>query len=1114
MSEEILEHLMNLFGILAKQGGGASEVEMDFVRKFLSDQIASAKVEEYLEKFKEKAAERAQFDETAGRIVVDMKDSMKTIKICRAANKALSKEQKVVVFVRLFEMERVYDKAYAGNGKKVAVKAWKGKSKKECEELDVEELADNIIKLREEVIKSAGEIFTLAKDEIDNIKLFCNTSLPKQKPESELIGICPVLDKADFLIADESADDAYVHACHIVDNTLEGYLAILRIGSANLYFLKYEGSKEVSINGLTVNPGTIYPLPSGSFVKTPRGLLYYTDIAARLTRETNVQKISFEVNHLWFRFKTGGIGLRDVNMAEEQGKLVGIMGASGAGKTTLLNVLCGNEAPWKGEVLINGLNLHTQKEELEGVIGLIPQDDLLIEELTVYQNLYYSAKLCFKGLSEAEIDAKVEKTLKDLGLYERKDLQVGSPLNKMISGGQRKRLNIALELIREPGILFVDEPTSGLSSRDSENVMNLLRELALKGKLVFVVIHQPSSDIYKMFDKMFILDTGGYPVYYGNPTESIIHFKREDNQTNADLGQCPTCGNVNPELVFNILDASEKDEYGNTTSRRKKSAEDWNKIYNEKILPKVPQVQTVTEKPPKSLDIPGWFKQFWIYTQRDFWAKISNTQYIALNILEAPILGFVLAYLIRYIVDPDSDVYIFRENANIPIYIFMGTVVAIFFGLIVSAEEIFKDAKILKRERFLNLSRSAYLMSKIFILMGLSAIQMFLFVVVGNAEISFQGMNFEFWLMLFSVSVSSNILGLIISSTFNSIVTIYIMIPLIMIPQMVLGGAMFTFDKLNKDISAVDKVPLLAEIIPARYAYEGLIVWQYKNNKFEKVFFDDELMEHQADFKTVYYLPKIKDVLEDAHQAYLAQKFDDKQYLVDLALVANELGKETRRQPTINFGCLDKINADDFNNEVYQQALEYIESLDKFYQAQFMEANSKRERKINYYLENQRDIYNALKNDFYNESVSDVVTKTFDKSKILRDGDRLIQIKDPIYQIPEPEGLLPFRSHFFAPYKYFFGTYIETLWFNILSVWLISAFLYGLLYYDVVRRCFEMLGDIDFKKRLSPLTNKIDALRQRMAENARKRREAKAANKAKKEENKEAKKAEEKKAEA
>ncbi len=1067
MSEEILEHLMNLFGILAKQGGGASDVEVSFLRKFLGEQIASAKVEEYLEKFKEKASERAQFDETAGRIVVDMKDSMKTLKICRAANKALSKEQKVVVLVRLFEMEKVYDTAYSGHS--VSVKAWKGKSRKEAEELDVEENAETIIKLREEVVKTAGETFTLAKDEIDSIKLFCNTKT-SDGPQTSL-------DRPDFLIADAQPDDAYVNACHIVDNTLDGTLAILRIGSANLFFLKYDGPRDVSINGLTVNPETVYPLPSGSFVKTPRGLLYYTDIAARLSKETNVQKISFEVNHVWFRFKTGGIGLRDINMYEEQGKLVGIMGASGAGKTTLLNVLCGNEAPSEGDVLINGLNLHTQKDQLEGVIGLIPQDDLLIEELTVYQNLYYSAKLCFKNLSEDEINAKVDKTLKDLGLYERKDLQVGSPLNKMISGGQRKRLNIALELIREPGILFVDEPTSGLSSRDSENVMNLLRELALKGKLVFVVIHQPSSDIYKMFDKMFILDTGGYPVYYGNPTESIIHFKTEDNQTNADVGQCPTCGNVNPELVFNILDASEKDEYGNTTNRRKKSSQDWNKIYQEKVLPKVPRVQTVTERPPKSLDIPGWFKQFIIYTKRDFWAKIANTQYIALNIIEAPVLGFVLAYLIRYIVDPDSDVYIFRENANIPIYIFMGTVVAIFFGLIVSAEEIFKDAKILKREKFLNLSRSAYLMSKICILMGLSAIQMLLFVLVGNWEISFRGMNPEFWLMLFSVAVSSNVLGLIISSTFNSIVTIYIMIPLIMIPQMVLGGAMFTFDKLNKDISSVDKVPLVAEIIPARYAYEGLIVYQYKNNKFERAFFDDELAERQADFKTVYYLPRIKDVLEDVQSARKRNRTEEKQYLIDLALLHNELGKEVRHQPSVKFSCLDKLNAENFNDEVYSQTAEYIDALNDLYQAQFMKANGERERKINYYLENQRDIYNNLKNDYYNEAVSDVVTKTFDKNKILRDGDRLIQIKDPIYQMPEPEGILRFRSQFFSPKKYFFGFYIETLWFNIIAVWVITAVLYAILYYDLARRAFESISDIDFKKKLAPLTAFLEKLK-------------------------------------
>src|SRR5690606_36569675 len=136
----------------------------------------------------------------------------------------------------------------------------------------------------------------------------------------------------------------------------------------------------------------------------------------------------------------------------------------------------------------------------------VSQDDLLIEELTVYENLFYNARLCFGNLTDLEIAKRCDEVLADLGLSETRNLKVGSPLDKTISGGQRKRLNISLELIREPSVLFVDEPTSGLSSRDSENIMDLLKELALKGKLIFVVIHQPSSDFYKMFDKLMILD--------------------------------------------------------------------------------------------------------------------------------------------------------------------------------------------------------------------------------------------------------------------------------------------------------------------------------------------------------------------------------------------------------------------------------------------------------------------------------------------------------------------------------------------------------------------------------------------------------------------------------
>ncbi len=154
-------------------------------------------------------------------------------------------------------------------------------------------------------------------------------------------------------------------------------------------------------------------------------------------------------------------------VVNDTGKLVGIIGGSGVGKSTLLNVLNGNLKPQKGKVLINGYNLNYEKEksELQGVIGYVPQEDLLIEDLTVYQNLFFNAKLCLNQFGKDEIEETVNKILEDLDLQDIKDLKVGNPLKKVISGGQRKRLNIGLELIREPSILFVDEPTSGLSSK-------------------------------------------------------------------------------------------------------------------------------------------------------------------------------------------------------------------------------------------------------------------------------------------------------------------------------------------------------------------------------------------------------------------------------------------------------------------------------------------------------------------------------------------------------------------------------------------------------------------------------------------------------------------------
>ena len=271
--------------------------------------------------------------------------------------------------------------------------------------------------------------------------------------------------------------------------------------------------------------------------------------------------------------------------------------------------------------------------------------------------------------------------------------------------------------------------------------MDLLRDLTLKGKLIFTVIHQPSSEIFKMFDKVIILDQGGCMAYFGNPVDSVIYFKTLDAQINSKQGECPSCGNVNPETIFNIIETQVVDEFGKYTEKRKVKPKEWANTFNSKHpFTTVPEVK---EPPHKNLQRPGIIKQFLIYLSRDFKSKIANRQYVMLTLLEAPILGFILSFIIRYIPDPDSDVYIFSENENIPIYIFMSLIVALFLGLTISAEEIFRDRKILKREHFLNLSRTSYLLSKIAILISDICIQTFLFVMIANPILGIKGMYFQ-----------------------------------------------------------------------------------------------------------------------------------------------------------------------------------------------------------------------------------------------------------------------------------------------------------------------------------------------------------------------------------
>ncbi len=1028
MNESILKALMSLFAIIANvDENGLSPKARKVVASYLNLHLNQLLVEEYLMLFDKFLGKhhRKRKSRKKGLAL----NSVKVLAICSGINEELQQNEKIIVMLRLLEF--------------IA--------------------EDEIITPQElEFISTVADVFNIPEAEYIDLKTFVTGDINEIKQRNKLLLIN---NNKNQNISNPESDLKFKH---IYNENLEGLLQMLHIESTNTIVLIYKGEMPLYLNSQKIIVKHSYIFGNGSIIRSQNiASVYYSDIINKFIHSESKEKIIFEADAIKFQFKNSQNGIQKFTFKEKSGHLIGIMGGSGVGKSTLFSVLIGNLKLNSGSIKINGYNLETDKDKLEGVIGYIPQDDLMIEELTVFQNLYYSACLCFKDLSKEEIIVLVDKVLQDLGLFEIKDLKVGTPLNKFISGGQRKRLNVALELIREPSVMFVDEPTSGLSSSDSEIVMTLLKEQTLKGKLLFVNIHQPSSDIYKLFDRIIVMDKGGFPVFFGNPIEAILYFKQINHQVNASEADCPSCGNVNPEQVLDMVGAKTVNEYGQLTKTRKNSPREWYDMYQEKIAPTL-AFETQEEKiplPSNFFKIPSALKQFKIFSIRNLLSKLTNKQYLFINLLEAPFLALILAYFTKYSKgnDLNPDLYIFAENVNISAYLFMSIIVSLFMGLTVSAEEIIKDRLIQKRESFLNLSRWAYLNSKIIFLFLLSAIQSLSFVLVGNMILEIRGMTFEYWIILFAISCIANIIGLNISSLLNSVVTIYITIPLILVPQILLSGTVVNFDKLNKNFASQKFVPIIGDLMTSRWGYEALMVTQFKRNKYEKHFFDIEKKIEDANYKYTSLYDNLENKIRFCTDS-IGNENSKTRVERDLRILSNEIAK-LEVESKIDFAENDKISYETFDNKLSESLMEYISEINKYY--------NKIENKLqNEFDAKYREIVEEygsdkavadFKSKYYNIAIEYAMRIKPNESIIVEDGDELIRKSLPIFKSPEaPYG----RAHFYAASKNLFGLEIDTLWFNTAFIWLTTFLLYLILVFDVLNKMTKMLSKITIFKKL------------------------------------------------
>ncbi len=831
MNESILKALMRLFAIVSDMNKeGQSTSRRNIIMDYLDRQYSFDIVRKYLDFFDQQVRQLrkvSQDPEMADFSLRKIQAENRIIDLCEQINEELEHEQKIIILIYLLDFIQC-------------------ESKPTRTEVSLVRTAAAYLKISEHEFLDA-RAFTF--EEIDKIvhKDWLLFILPAGSPENQ--------DVKQLFI-----------------DKLEGQIIVLHMPSANTFVFRYYGRMTLLMNGHRIKTGRSYIWPVGSVIRNTKiGSIYFIWVIRQFIQANAENSFIFTAEDIVFNYFNSKNGVKRFNLTEESGRLVGIIGGSGSGKSTLLNVLNGNLKPRNGSIRINGWDIHENKEMVKGIIGYVPQDDLLIKELSVYENLYYNAKLCFDGYTGDEIHEVVENALVDFDLVEARDLHVGDAFTTILSGGQRKRLNIALELIREPSILFIDEPTSGLSSADSEKVITLLKRQTIKGKLIIVNMHQPSSDIFKMIDKLLVMDQGGRVIYYGHPIGAITYFKQEAHYPDAEETECLSCGNINSDEILRIVEAREVDPNGRLTRKRKTNPEEWYQRFLEKIDSKTKLIEREHDSsvPKNNFRIPDHFNQFRIFLKRDLLAKYYNKQYLVLLALEAPILAFTLAFFSKNFTFVNSvPKYIFGENYVLPAFLFMAVIVALFLGLVISAEEIFKDRKILKREKFLNLSRSSYLFSKISILFMISAIQTFVFVMIGNSMLEINDMLLRYWIVLFTASCLANMVGLNISSGFNSVVTIYILVPLILVPQLLFSGVVVDFARMHNKIASDKQVPVIGDIMASRWAYEAIAVTQFKDNKYEKYFYPSEKKAKNANYYRSYAIPGLIEIAEDTRDLY------------------------------------------------------------------------------------------------------------------------------------------------------------------------------------------------------------------------------------------------------
>lgn len=582
-----------------------------------------------------------------------------------------------------------------------------------------------------------------------------------------------------------------------------------------------------STNGTYVNEqriSTKVELKAGDELRIGLNILSLNEAERELSNLTAIRAVNVTK-----KYPNNYVGLQPMSVNIPSRAFIALMGPSGCGKTTLMNTLNGDNPATGGKVLVHGLDLKKNYKTLKQKIGYVPQDDIVHKDLTVDSSLYYAAKLRMNpDTTDEEIKERIGEVLKSLKIDNPKirTNKVGS-----LSGGQRKRVSIAVELLNKPAILFLDEPTSPLDPETIDGFLTAIKDLTVTEKTtVIMVTHKPSDLNY--VDRVIFLGTAGYQAFYGSENELYNHFSLDDK---------------NIISVYSTLSTPER-------------AKLWNEKWKEKQTIK-PQEIKETKGFDKAPEKYSWFAQLYWLTKRYANIKLNDR-------------GNMMLLMAQPIAIPLALVYLF-DKLQLGV-LFMMAVSAIWFGVSNAAKEIVSEIPIYKRERMFNLNITTYILSKITVLSIIALIQVVLFLQIVKLPFLSDDVHIVNELQatgfLFLLAFSATLLGLLLSVIFDNAEKVMTFIPIILIPQIIFSGVIADIDTKDKEIFSYTMF--------GRWGTEGLARIQNDFKDYEVVQIDSLLVK-SSKFDTVPQVDKMLTPISASVKYERIYKYELAEVLID-----------------------------------------------------------------------------------------------------------------------------------------------------------------------------------------------------------------------------------------